>query len=54
MEEVNQIGLDTDKTKQLVEKLNSLLANNQIFYINARGFYWNIPNPGVGKVSLDV
>jgi starvation-inducible DNA-binding protein len=38
----NQIGLDTVKTKQLADKLNILLANYQLFYINARGFHWNI------------
>jgi starvation-inducible DNA-binding protein len=38
----NQIGLDTKQTKQLADKLNLLLANYQIFYINSRGFHWNI------------
>jgi len=38
----NQIGLDKDKAKQLAEQLNVLLANYQVFYINARGFHWNI------------
>ena len=38
----NQIGLDLGQSKQLAEKLNSLLANYQSFYINARGFHWNI------------
>ncbi|HEY0355991.1 MAG TPA: Dps family protein [Flavisolibacter sp.] len=38
----NRIGLDPGKTKQLAEQLNTLLANYQLFYINARGFHWNI------------
>lgn len=38
----NTIGLDTGKMKKLAEKLNVLLANYQLFYINARGFHWNI------------
>ena len=38
----NQIGLDTEKVKALAGKLNILLANYQVFYINARGFHWNI------------
>ncbi|MFC0181987.1 starvation-inducible DNA-binding protein [Pseudarcicella hirudinis] len=38
----NQIGLDPAQSKQLAEKLNVLLANYQLFYINARGFHWNI------------
>lgn len=42
MAKKNQIGLDSDKAKKLAEKLNLLLANYQLFYINARGFHWNI------------
>ena len=38
----NQIGLDTDESKKLAYSLNILLANYQLFYINARGFHWNI------------
>lgn len=36
------IGLDKKKTKELTVKLNRLLADYQVFYINARGFHWNI------------
>ncbi|MFO7846008.1 MAG: Dps family protein [Balneolaceae bacterium] len=38
----NRIGLDTNKTKQLAEKLNILLANYSVFYQNTRGYHWNI------------
>ena len=38
----NQIGLNADKARELAEKLNLLLANFQLFYINSRGFHWNI------------
>jgi starvation-inducible DNA-binding protein len=38
----NSIGLDSAKTRVLADKLNNLLANLQIFYINTRGFHWNI------------
>ncbi|RZL15339.1 MAG: DNA starvation/stationary phase protection protein [Pedobacter sp.] len=38
----NQIGLDNNKAVELAEKLNLLLADFQLFYINARGFHWNI------------
>ncbi len=38
----NQVGLDNNKSKQLADKLNDLLCNYQLFYINARGFHWNI------------
>lgn len=36
------IGLDKAKSKELAEGLNELLSNYQLFYINARGFHWNI------------
>jgi starvation-inducible DNA-binding protein len=38
----NAIGLSTEKSVELANKLNLLLANYQLFYINARGFHWNI------------
>src|SRR5215216_7198036 len=42
MAKQTRIGLDTDRSKQLAKQLNALLANYQLFYINARGFHWNI------------
>ena len=36
------IGLNLEKSRVLAEKLNQLLANYQVFYINTRGFHWNI------------
>lgn len=38
----NRIGLDSKLTKKLSDQLNELLADYQIFYMNARGFHWNI------------
>lgn len=38
----NAIGLDANQAEQLAEELNELLANYQIFYMNVRGFHWNI------------
>lgn len=38
----NSIGLDANKSAELAEKMNILLSNYQLFYINARGFHWNI------------
>lgn len=38
----NQIGLDAAKSKKLSDGLNTLLANYQVFYMNIRGFHWNI------------
>ncbi len=42
MKNINAIGLDTVKAKQLAEKLDELLANYSIFYQNTRGYHWNI------------
>jgi starvation-inducible DNA-binding protein len=38
----NFIGLDSKKCKELSTKLNLLLANYQVLYINARGMHWNV------------
>lgn len=38
----NFIGLDTGKTQKLADALNDLLSNYQIFYMNVRGYHWNI------------
>ena len=42
MDNINAIGLNKDKARQLSEKLNELLANYSIFYQNTRGYHWNI------------
>lgn len=42
MTQITRIGLDEGKTKVLAEQLNILLANYQVFYMNTRGFHWNI------------
>ncbi|UYG00454.1 MULTISPECIES: Dps family protein [unclassified Halomonas] len=42
MSEFNSIGLHEDSASQLAEKLNHLLANYQIFYMNVRGYHWNV------------
>ncbi|MDA8596368.1 DNA starvation/stationary phase protection protein [Flavobacteriaceae bacterium] len=39
---MNTIGLDKDKSAELVTKLNVLLANFQVHYQNLRGLHWNI------------
>jgi|LakMenE18May11ns_1017448.scaffolds.fasta_scaffold9886386_3 starvation-inducible DNA-binding protein len=48
----NQIGLDQAKAKLLAENLNKLLANFQLFYINARGFHWNIKGDNFFELHL--
>ena len=42
MSDVNAIGLHHDSANQLAEKLNVLLANYQVFYMNVRGYHWNV------------
>lgn len=42
MKTYNQIGLDEKKTTQLINGLNNLLADYQVFYMNTRGLHWNI------------
>ena len=38
----NTIGLENNQAKQMAERLNALLANYTVFYMNVRGFHWNI------------
>ena len=42
MENLNSIGLSTEKSKALAELLNDLLSNYSLFYQNSRGYHWNI------------
>ncbi|RTE85746.1 MULTISPECIES: Dps family protein [Gammaproteobacteria] len=42
MKQLNVIGLDQSGAKQLTEKLNELLSNYQVLYMNVRGFHWNV------------
>ena len=42
MTDTNAIGLHESSASQLAEKLNALLANYQIFYMNVRGYHWNV------------
>lgn len=38
----NHIGISQESAKTLIDKLNILLANTQVFYMNTRGMHWNI------------
>ena len=38
----NRIGLNKEKSKELADHLNKLLANYSVFYQNSRGYHWNI------------
>lgn len=42
MQQLNVIGLNKAGAEKLAGQLNELLANYQIFYMNVRGFHWNI------------
>ncbi|MCB0492218.1 MAG: DNA starvation/stationary phase protection protein [Cyclobacteriaceae bacterium] len=42
MSNLNRIGLNEEKTKELAILLNDLLANYSTFYQNVRGYHWNI------------
>lgn len=42
MADLNRIGLDVKKSKELADLLNDLLANYSVFYQNTRGYHWNI------------
>ena len=42
MKKLSSIGLDPKLSKELAEKLNTLLSNYQVFYMNVRGFHWNV------------
>ena len=38
----NKIGIEKKIAIELIDKLNLLLSNTQIFYMNTRGLHWNI------------
>lgn len=40
--QLNAIGLDNAGSRRLADQLNILLANYQVFYMNTRGYHWNI------------
>ncbi len=46
------IGLDKKKSTLLAKKLNTLLANYQLFYMNTRGFHWNITGDNFFELHL--
>uniref|UniRef100_UPI00404A5058 Dps family protein n=1 Tax=Flavobacterium sp. TaxID=239 RepID=UPI00404A5058 len=39
---MNTLGLPKKETELIVEDLNTLLANFQVYYQNLRGLHWNI------------
>ncbi|SRR6056297_84248 len=39
---LSNIGLNKERTMEIANHLNDLLSNYQLFYMNLRGFHWNI------------
>lgn len=39
---INSLGLPVEKSEELVNELNNLLSNFQVYYQNLRGLHWNI------------
>ncbi len=48
----NLIGIDKEKAKELVNHLNLLLADYQLFYQNLRGLHWNIKGKDFFELHL--
>lgn len=46
MKTLDYIQLDSKETKKVVNELQVLLADFQLFYTNLRGFHWNIKGRG--------
>ena len=42
MKKINAIGLNDKLAVELCTSLNELLCNYKLFYMNARGYHWNI------------
>ncbi|MDH2924024.1 starvation-inducible DNA-binding protein [Nicoletella semolina] len=38
----NKIGLNIESSAKIAAELNKLLATYQVFYMNVRGYHWNI------------
>ena len=41
----NVIDLPAEYKKEAIEKLNELLSAVQMFYMNVRGYHWNVKGP---------
>lgn len=50
--ELNSIGLNKEKSVKIVNDLNQLLANYQQFYMNLRGFHWNVKGKDFFELHL--
>lgn len=50
--ELNSIGLNQEKSTKIVTELNQLLADYQQFYMNLRGFHWNVKGKAFFELHL--
>ncbi len=48
----NRIGLNTEKSKEVADLLNDLLANYSFLYQNVRGLHWNIKGDNFFELHL--
>jgi starvation-inducible DNA-binding protein len=48
----NSIGLDQSKSLEIVKDLNQLLSDYQQFYMNLRGFHWNVKGKDFFELHL--
>jgi starvation-inducible DNA-binding protein len=49
---LNAIGLNREDGVVISKQLNELLSNYQIFYMNLRGFHWNIKGKNFFELHL--
>ena len=49
---LSNIGLDKKSSDEIANHLNDLLSNYQIFYMNLRGFHWNIKGKNFFELHL--
>ncbi len=52
MKNINNIGLDHNTSQTTALELNILLSNYQLFYMNLRGFHWNIKGKNFFELHL--
>ncbi|BBI66761.1 hypothetical protein PKHYL_09520 [Psychrobacter sp. KH172YL61] len=38
----NQIGLEKADMSEVIAQLNNLLSTYHVFYLNVRGYHWNV------------
>lgn len=49
---LSKIGLCKESSKEIANHLNDLLSNYQLFYMNLRGFHWNIKGNNFFELHL--